>query len=94
MSSSQPPHPTAAGKALDVTRASDRAARAVWRRLCLGMSAAWLDEIWALRTANDGFEATLDIWSVALTAALKDPDRKETASSVLARLHKLTDQTD
>ena len=92
MSSSQPSQPTAAGKVLDVSRASDRAARAVWRRLCLGTSATWLDEIWDLRTVGDGFEATLDIWSVALTAALKDPDRKETASTVLARLHKLTDR--
>ncbi len=90
MSSSQPPHPTATGKALDVTRASDRAARAVWRRLCLGTSASWLDEIWALRITGDGFEASLDIWSVALTAALKDPDRKEIASTVLARLRKLS----
>ena len=94
MASSQPPHPTAPGRALDVSRPSDRAARAVWRRLCLGASAPWLDEIWALRSAGDGFEAALDIWSVALTAALKDPDRKETASTVLARLHKLTDQPD
>ncbi len=90
MSSSQPPHPTATGKALDTTRASDRAARAVWRRLCLGTSASWLDEIWALRITGDGFEASLDIWSVALTAALKDPDRKEIASTVLARLRKLS----
>ena len=90
MSSSQPPHPTATGKALDATRASDRAARAVWRRLCLGASASWLDEIWALRTAGDGFEASLDIWSVALTAALRDPDRKQIASTVLARLRKLS----
>ena len=59
-----------------------------------GTATPWLDEIWALRTAGDGFEAALDIWSVALTAALKDPDRKETASTVLARLHKLTDQPD
>ncbi len=90
MSSSQPSHPTAAGKALNITRASDRAARAVWRRLCLGASAPWLDEIWALRITGDGFEASLDIWSVALTAALKDPDRKEIASTVLARLRKLS----
>ncbi len=90
MSSSQPPHPTATGKVLDVTRAADRAARAVWRRLCLGTSASWLDEIWALRITGDGFEASLDIWSVALTAALKDPDRKEIASTVLARLRKLS----
>ena len=62
MSSSQPPHPTATGKALDATRASDRAARAVWRRLCLGASASWLDEIWALRTVGDGFEASLADW--------------------------------
>ena len=92
MSPKQPPHPTATGKALDASRATDRAARAVWRRLCLATSAPWLDEIWALRTAGDGFEATLDIWSVALTAALKDPDRKEIASTVLTRLRKLTDQ--
>jgi hypothetical protein len=92
MPPSQPPHPTATGKVLDVSRAADRAARAVWRRLCLGTSAPWLEEIWDLRTTGDGFESTLDIWSVALTAALKDADRKEIAATVLARLGRLTDQ--
>lgn len=94
MSSFPPPHPTAAGKALDATRASDRAARAVWRRLCLGLSAPWLDEIWKLRATGDGFDASLDIWSVALTAALKDAARREVASTVLSRLRRLTEQAD
>ncbi len=94
MSSSPHSHPTTAGRALDATRASDRAARAVWRRLCLGLSASWLDEIWALRVDGDGFESTLDIWSVALTAALRHPDRQEIASTVLSRLNRLTEQPD
>ena len=74
-----------------MTQRSDRAADAVWRRLCEGLSARWLDDIRRLRTESDDFEKSLDIWSVALTAALKDPDRRETASTVLARLRQLSD---
>ncbi len=47
-----------------------------------------------MRADGDDFEASLDIWSVALTACLKDPQRRETASTVLARLRKLADETE
>ena len=73
------------------TRPIDSAADAVWRRLCQGLSAPWLDEIGALRADGDGFEASLDIWSVALTAALRDRDRRPTASPILARLRRLAE---
>jgi hypothetical protein len=75
-----------------VTRRTGRAAEAVWRRLCEGVTAPWLDEVRDLRTHLDDFETSLDIWSVALTAALRDPERKETASLVLMRLNALGDE--
>ena len=92
-----PPTPkgtTAGWEPVAITRPSDRAAEAVWRRLCEGLSEPWLDEIAALRADGDDFEASLDIWSVALTASLKDSERRETAAAVLARLRKLADETE
>ena len=93
--SSPPPQRTTSGrKPVVITRPADRAADAVWRRLCEGLTESWLDEIGALRIPGDDFEASLDIWSVALTAALKEPAQRETASHVLARLRKLAGGTD
>ncbi len=66
----------------------------MWRRLCDGLTASWLDEIRGLRADEDGFEASLDIWSVALTAELKDPQRREVAAAVLGRLQQLSDAAD
>lgn len=80
-------HPTTPG-----ARRSDRAAEAIWRRLCEGLSESWLDDIRRLRTASDEFDASLDIWSVALAAELKDADHRDTASIVLARLRKLSEE--
>ena len=77
-----------------ITRPVDRAANAVWRRLCVGCSASWLDEIGVLRVPGDDFQTSLDIWSVALTAALKDPDHREIASVVLTRLRRLAEETE
>ena len=89
--------PTTGRKPIAITRPADRAADAVWRRLCVGYTASagsWLDEIGNLRVPGDDFPRSLDIWSVALTAALKDPDRRETASAVLARLRRLSEDTE
>jgi hypothetical protein len=63
----------------------------VWRRLCKGHSADWLDAIRDLRADGDDFESTLDIWAVALTAELRNPLRRQTASTVLGRLQQLSD---
>ncbi len=84
---------TAGWEPVAITRPADRAAEALWHRLCEGLAAPWLDEIRELRDEGDGVEASLDIWSVALTSALKDPACRETASIVLARLRKLSDET-
>ena len=73
-------------------RRSVRAADAVWRRLSAGLRESWLDDIRGLRADNDDFEATLNIWSAALTVELKDPGRRETASIVVARLRKLAEE--
>jgi hypothetical protein len=70
----------------------DRAADAVWRRLADGLSSEWLLDIRNLRTDGDDLDATLDIWSVALIAELKDPARRDTASTVLGRLRHLSDE--
>ena len=86
--------PTTGGKPVAITRPADRAADAVWRRLCVGFTKPWLDEIANLRVPGDDFPASLDIWSVALTAALRDTDRRETASVVLARLRRLGEETE
>ncbi len=86
--------PTTGRKPVAITRPADRAANAVWRRLSVGVPASagsWLDDIRLLRVPGDGFQASLDIWSVALTAALKNPSRRETASVVLTRLRRLAD---
>lgn len=79
-------------KPVTITQPADRAAEAMWRRLCAGARAPWLDDIGRLRADGDDPEASLDIWSVALAAALKDPARRQTAASVLARLRKMGDQ--
>ena len=68
---------------------SDRAADAVWRRLCDGLNDPWLDDIRTLRTAEDDFESTLDIWTVALTVELKQPERRDTAAMILSRMSEL-----
>jgi hypothetical protein len=73
-------------------RHADRAADAVWRRLCAGLSESWLDDIRVLRSGGDDFEASLNIWSAGLTVELKDPDRREKASMVVSRLRKLADE--
>lgn len=65
---------------------AERAADAVWRRLCDGVTAEWLEEIRGLRTNGDDFEASMDIWTVALTAELKNPTHKDDAAEVLGRL--------
>ena len=70
---------------------SDHSPQVVWRQLCEGLSAPWLDEPGSLPVESDDLETSLDIWSVGLTAALKDPARQKIASQVLARLHKLAD---
>ncbi len=86
-----------------ITRPADRAANAVWRRLCAGFTASsgpsgpsgsWLHDIGDLRVPGDNFQTSLDIWSVALTAALKNPTRRETASVVLTRLRRLAEETE
>ena len=89
--------PTTGSKPVAITRSADRAADAVWRRLCVGLAApsrSWLDEIGTLRVPGDDFPASMDIWSVALTAALKNPTRRETASVVLTRLRRLSEETE
>ncbi len=89
------PRSTATGrKPVEITRASERAAGAIWRFLCEGFTEPWLDEIGRLRADGDDFEASLDIWAVALTASLKQQDRAEVASTVLARLQRLQDDDD
>ncbi|MHC4990533.1 MAG: hypothetical protein ACYTGC_06090 [Planctomycetota bacterium] len=75
-----------------MSRRTDRAADAVWRLLCQGESAPWLEMIRTLRVEQDSFEATMDIWAVALTAELKDPAHREVASRVLARLRRLSEE--
>ncbi len=61
----------------------------VWDHLSGGISTPWLDAIRDLRTEEDGTEASLDIWSIALAAELKVPDRREAVSVILTRLSKL-----
>lgn len=73
-------------------RRMDRAADAVWRRLADGLNEPWLDDVRGLRTGGDDLDATLDMWSIALIAELKNPDRKSAASTVLARLRQLSDE--
>lgn len=73
-------------------RRASRAADAVWRRLSDGLAEPWLDDIRRLRTDRDGFDASLDIWSVALTAELKNAGHRDTASIVLRRLRQLSDE--
>ena len=75
-------------------RVADRAADAVWRRLAEGHSAPWLDDIRTMRYKTDDFETSLDIWTVALTAELKNPVRRETASRILRRLITLAEGTE
>ena len=41
-------------------RSSSRAADAIWRRLCDGLSEPWLDDVRTLRGDQDPFETTLD----------------------------------
>ena len=74
------------------SRRSDRAADAVWRRLCKGLSEPWLDDIRRLRTVEDDFDASLDIWTVALTAELKDAGHRDTAAIILAQLRQLAEE--
>ena len=69
-----------------------RTPEAVWRRLSKGENAPWLDDIGQLRTDHDDLDRSLDIWSVALIAALSDPERRETAARIVARLRKLSDE--
>jgi hypothetical protein len=75
-----------------VTRRRDRAADAVWRRLAEGLSEPWLENIRSLRREGDDIDVSLDIWSVALIAELKNPDHKSHASTVLGRLRQLSDE--
>ncbi|MHC5114579.1 MAG: hypothetical protein ACYTGP_09150 [Planctomycetota bacterium] len=65
---------------------TDDSVDATWRRLCAEVRASWLEEIRTLRVSDDDLETSLDIWTVALTAELKDTTRRETASTLLARL--------
>ena len=88
---SSPPPPSYGGEPSKQARSTERAADAVWRRLRARLSEEWLDAIRRLRTKDDDFEASLDIWTVALTAELKNPARRETAASMLARLRKLAE---
>ncbi|NNF41877.1 MAG: hypothetical protein HKO59_09640 [Phycisphaerales bacterium] len=85
------PHPKSTMTDPALVRRWDRAADALWRRLCEGVSAPWLDEVRQLRTERDGYSASLDIWTVAITAELKNPARRDEASVVLSRLRQLPD---
>ena len=78
---------------VDIRTTPDQAATAAWRQLTSGLSASWLHEIETMRTKNDDLDISLDIWSIALIAALKDDTRRETASIVLTRLRRLDDGT-
>ncbi|MCP3904987.1 MAG: hypothetical protein GY715_15290 [Planctomycetes bacterium] len=70
----------------------DEAADALWAGLCAGCDAPWLDEVRDLRYHGDDVERALDVWSVGLIAALKQPDRREVASVVLRRLSRMPDK--
>ena len=88
--SSPSPNRTITGREpVAITRPSDRAADVIWRRLCEGFSTPWLEEIGAVRADGDDFEASMDIWSVALTAALRNPEYREVAGVVLTRLRRM-----
>ena len=78
------PHPT---------NDPDVAAETLWALLSHGCDAAWLEEVHDLRAKGDDIETTLSIWCVALTARLRDPDRKEAAQYVLAKIHHLLEES-
>lgn len=71
---------------IEVAVPTDDAAPALWRRLTSGLTDPWLDEIAVIPIEGDDIETSLDIWTVALTAALRDGTRRETAACVLKRL--------
>jgi hypothetical protein len=73
---------------------ADRSPEDVWRRLTAGCNESWLAEIGTLRVEDDDLERSLDIWSIMLIAALRDPKRRDTAAAVLARLRRMTDTLD
>lgn len=94
MATSQPPahDPSTERVSPADIRHMDRATDAIWRRLAEGIVAPWLDDIRTLRAPGDDIDASLDMWSIALIAELKDPGRKAYASTVLARLRQLSDE--
>ncbi len=73
---------------------ADQSPEEVWRRLTAGDTESWLAEIGALRVEDDDLERSLDIWSIMLIAALRDPERRDTAAAVLARLRRMADAMD
>jgi hypothetical protein len=79
---------------IEILGPADQAPRAVWRWLSQRETEPWLDEIGALRAEQDDLDRSLDIWSIALIAALSAPERREAASRVMARLRKLSDTMD
>ncbi|MHC5115291.1 MAG: hypothetical protein ACYTGP_12785 [Planctomycetota bacterium] len=82
--------PTAADtNPIEINTPADQAADALWEKLCEGCDAPWLEEIRELRYEGDDLERSLDVWSVGLIAALKQPGRREQASVVLARLSQM-----
>ena len=89
-----PNRTTAGWEPVAITQPADDAAEAAWQKLCEGLTASWLDEIASLRAVGDDLEASLDIWSIALTAELKNPDHKDSDALVLTRLRKLADEQD
>ena len=70
----------------------DPAADAAWQAISAGLSESWLEDIRGLRTERDDVETSLNIWSVALTAELRNPAHRRTASLMLARLVDLPEE--
>ena len=82
---------TAESKPVVITDPADQAADTAWQTLSEGFSESWLDDVRVLRTDGDDLDTSFDIWSVALIAALKQPERKNVASTILTRLRRLDD---
>ena len=91
--SSPSPKPNVTGREpVEIASPVPVAPDVAWRRLCNGLSASWLDEIRDHRMERDDLDTSLDIWAVALIAALKDPARRATAATMLGRLRRLSDE--
>lgn len=78
---------------IDANAHATLAPAAVWRQFTAGLAEPWLEEIGRMRVDDDDLERSMDIWSVMLIAALRDPVRRPTAAAVIARLRRFSDET-